>query len=136
VEDARVFRARDEIRIQGTFDFGGGAFDPANEDVEIRFGECTAVSQCWELSIPRANFERNRAGTGYEFGNRQTNVEIFDNGRFQIRMTGEVDLDVMDLDFVSLTMEIGARHQGVGLEFDDRGKCIGANGSGGCEEEL
>ena len=141
VTKARVKNKRrsrkDEIEIKGTFDFAGGGFDPGAEDVTITFGECKNPPDCTtnlELFLAGADFEREGRGKfkfESENRNRKIKVEIRRNGRFEIKVKG-MEVGGIDLEIVSFMMQIGDQTQGVGLEFDNRGRCVRANGSPGC----
>ena len=121
---------------RGTFDFDGGAFDPNSEDVTITFGECTDPSACTnvEFTIAAGDFERDdgQFEAESEDGDGEIEVGIRADGRYEISMDG-IDVDGIDLSFVSFTIQIGDQVQGVGLEFNEDGECIHANGSGGCQ---
>ena len=115
------------------FDFTDGSFDPRNEDVTITFGECPS---CVELGMDElSDFVRDddegkfTATAGAK--NAKTKVEIFDDGLFKVHWQG-LDIDDIDLSFVSFMLHIGGRIQGVGLEFNSQGRCISANQPGGC----
>ena len=130
VEEAEV--DDDEIEISGTFDLSGGPFDPTMENVTITFGDCMAA--CIKLELLGADFEEDDGEFEFESedGDLEIEFEIRADGQFELEVEG-VDVDGIDLDFVSFMMKIGDRHQGVGLEFNEDGDCISANGSGGCQ---
>lgn len=124
----------DEIEISGTFDLSDGPFDPSSENVTITFGNCATA--CIELVLAGADFEQDDGEFEFESedGDVEIDFEIRDDGRFEIDVEG-ISVDGIDLSFVSLMIEIGTRRQGVGLEFDEDGECVRANGSGGCDED-
>ena len=140
VEGAEV--TTDEITINGTFDFDGTPFQPQkpqNEDVTITFGECTDPPTCTtnvQFVAAGAAFARTDGDDGWVFrleNGGETRVVISDDDAYDISIEG-TDVDGIDLSFVSFIMQIGTRLQGVGLEFNEDGECIRANGTGGCEK--
>ena len=102
----------------------------------ITFGECNDPSACTnvELFIAGLDFERKgRRKFDFKFEDRDrgVKVEIRRDGRYKIKLK-DIDVDDIDLEFVSFMMQIGDQTQFVGLEFDNRGRCVRANGSPGC----
>ncbi len=100
---------------------GGTANDINNDDDKGR-----TVGQTTKFSAPRL-----QAGLWADPGVGEVKVEIHRSGRYKIKVKG-IEVDGIDLEFVSFMMHIGDQRQGVGLEFNNRGRCVRANGSPGC----